>query len=142
MKHTTTACALTLATAALLVGCQGMPSEAEMDEQVEIVHTNMDELVAYFGAHPEVVRDYVGLCDNEIAPRRAEVVYDLTIPMDRATFQAIVAQLPAHYPATEWRLRTSNPERISFRKNDLHMSATFRPRRDEVDFYGTTGCRH
>ena len=144
MKHSTlTTSALALATAALLSGCQGMPSEAEIKEQVEIVHANVDELAALFGDAPVVARDYVVGCDIEIGDPGEEVRYMVSIPMDRATFLTIAEQLPTNYQAQGWDAGPiGDGDAIAFRRDDLHMSATFRPRRDEVSITGTTGCRH
>ena len=144
MKRNRTPIAVTLATAALISGCQGMPSEAEMEEQVQIVHANVDELAAFFGEHPEVVQDYVGLCDIEISDEGEEVLYDLRIPMDRITFLTIAEQLPAHYEEKGW---TPSPDlgddfNYYFYNGDEYVSVTFRPRRDEVDITGGSGCRH
>ena len=129
-----------LALALLLSGCHGPASEAEMEEQVEIVHTNVNKLATYFGNDIAVILDDVIGCAVEIGDPTEEVSYLLTIPIDRTTFEAVVKQLPAHYPSPEWRISTE-PDDITFRKDDLLMSATFRPRRDEVSIYGTTGCR-
>ena len=144
MKHSTlTTSALALATAALLSGCQGMPSEAEIKEQVEIVHANVDELAAFFGDDITVEWDGTIGCDIEISDPGEEVSYVVSIPIDRAAFPAIAEQLPTNYQAQGWDAGPiGDGDAIAFRRDDLHMSATFRPRRDEVSITGTTGCRH